>query len=248
MRLKMCLNRVFTRSTQKTRSDAFENYFLNAFKRDFTPIRVQMHLKISTRPRLDAFIIQSRLNAVEQFSTNACRRGIRRKRVWMRLKIPNSTSTRLKNFRQTRADAVSEENASVCVSKNRIHAFRRISDKKCVQMRLKMIFSCVYTRFYCESRLNAGIFASHVYMGRILLSELNKIILQQQWNEDSLSIDSIVRLQFESLILQFHQRMIRNFIILFLLSTSGFIKLTVQVLSYVFQHHLTIRSIGTNQN
>lgn len=165
MRLKMCFSRVFTRSIQKTRSDAFKNYFLNAFKREFTPIRVQMHLKISTRSHLDAFTIQSRLNAVEQFSTNACRRGIRRERVRMRLKIHNRTSTRLKNFRQTRVDAVSGENASVRVSKNRIHAFRRVSDKKRVQMRLKMIFSCVYTRFYCESRLNAGIFASHVYMG-----------------------------------------------------------------------------------
>ncbi len=81
------------------------------------PIRVQMHPTILTRSRLDAFIIRSRLTAVEQFSTNACRRGIRRKRVWMRLKIPNRTSMRLNNIRQTRADAVSEESALACVSK-----------------------------------------------------------------------------------------------------------------------------------
>ena len=49
-------------------------------------------------------------------------------------------------------------------------------------MRLKMTFSCVYTRFYCESRLNAGISASGVYMGRTSPDyALHLSGLEQQW-------------------------------------------------------------------
>jgi hypothetical protein len=62
-------------------------------------------------------------------------------------------------------DAVLKESVLKYFLKNYRIALRRVSDKKRDQTRVKTAFCCVQTRFYCESRLDAVIFAFPGYMG-----------------------------------------------------------------------------------